>query len=76
MKSLAITFLLEEHKYVDTRTKEAAENQLKQLPLQRLFDMLLEKARNDGREQALNIYQSQVIPSYVDFSYQKIKKGK
>ncbi len=58
LNSLAITYLLEEHKYVDTRTKEAAEKHLKELPLQRLFDMLLEKARNDGREHALNIYQS------------------
>ncbi len=76
MKSLAITFLLEEHRYVSVKMKEDAEKKLKELPSQRLFDMILEKARSQGREQSLDIYQSQVIPSFVDFSYQKIKKGK
>lgn len=73
---MIITYLLEEHKLTSINSKEAAEKKLKELPLQRLFDMFLEKARDQGREQALNVYQSSIIHSFVDFSYNKIRKGK
>ena len=57
MKQLIINYLLEEHKYVSKQNKELAEKQLKRVPEQRLFDMLLEKARSQRQEQALKYYQ-------------------
>lgn len=60
MKKLVIDFLIEEAKFLSTAQKEAQKKFLMTQSEMKLFDMLLEKSRNQGEEQAFLFYQDKI----------------
>lgn len=74
MKTMCINFLLEENKFTSVKMKDAQEKLLKSLSSDKLFSLVLEKARSQGRETALEWIMMHKENKGVDFSYAKIRK--
>ena len=72
MKNQFINFLLEENRFTSMQARLQQENLLKQMTMVKLFDMVLEKARSQGRDQALEFYSHQ--SKAPKFDYSKVKK--
>lgn len=70
-KHLAINYLLEENKFTGVVAKNA-QRELLSVTDNKLFDMLLEKSRNQGRDQALEFYSSQ--SKAPRFDYRSVRK--
>ena len=77
LKDMCLTFLLEEHRMTGIKHMEAAEKHLASLPLQLLFDLTLEKARQQGMDAAQDVFINMPYEKHApDFSYANVKKGK
>ena len=72
MRNILINFLLEENKFTSLRMKDSQEKLLKTLSIDKLFTLVLEKARSQGRDQALEFYSHQ--SKAPKFDYSKVKK--
>ena len=71
-KGLMIDFLNEEAKFTSLDNKKKSVNRLLALPEHMLWNMVLEKARSQGRDQALEFYSSQ--SKAPKFDYRNVRK--
>lgn len=71
-KGLMIDFLIEEAKFTSLDNKKKSVDHLLNLPEHMLWNMVLEKARQQGRDQAVDFYAKHSVAP--DFSYQKVRK--
>ena len=74
MRNILINFLLEENKFTSLKMKDSQEKLLKTLSIDKLFNLVLEKARSQGRETALEWIMLHKENKGPDFSYSKIRK--
>ncbi len=72
MKKLFIDFLIEESKFTSLDNKKKQEELLNNTSVNLLWSMVLEKARSQGYELAVNHYASH--SKAPDFCYKGVKK--
>lgn len=72
LKLMLINFLTEEDKFLSIVKKEESRKLLMKQSDLKLFDMVLEKARNQGHDTALDFYSKQ--NKAPDFCYKGVKK--
>jgi len=72
LKLMLINFLTEEDKFLSIIKKEESRKLLMKQSDLKLFDMVLEKARNQGHDTALDFYSKQ--SKAPDFCYKGVKK--
>lgn len=71
-KGLIIDFLSEEAKFTSLDNKKKQEELLNNTSVNLLWSMVLEKSRNQGRDQALEFYSSQ--SKAPRFDYRSVRK--
>lgn len=72
LKLMLINFLTEEDKFTSIHNKEISRSLLMKQSDNKLMDMVLEKARQQGRDEAVAFYAK--FSQAPDFSYQGVKK--